>query len=352
MIRFALILLMSLAVSSQAVAKKTTFSDKDGKIIEFSSYMGSDLWGSKGDKIQAHGILYMPEKASPSNPVPLAIIIPGLGGQRGRDNRICQMLSENGIACFGVRTYASRNAPHRAKSSEKFRVGGAGSRFHDAYGALEKLANEPNIDPNNIWHIGFSLGGFNSALALDPALTAPFQLSELDFAGFISLYGPCVLTSSEKLKPTKFYSFIGTADAGYNEDECNAFITSLKVRGVEAAITVFEGSQFKRIGHMWDYMQSATGDWHGKPEGPWKLGQDYRNWPMRGVTLMGCEFLVRPALKEISANKEKMANLDDNEAWEFLMKSCGTAESVRTTNHKVTKSVDKEIVSIISTYDK
>ena len=73
---------------------------------------------------------------------------------------------------------------------------------------------------------------------------------------------------------------------------------------------------------------------------------------MHGVTLMGCKFLVRPESKEISANNEKMANLDDNKAWEFLIKSCGTTDSVRTTNHKVTKSVDKEIVSIISRYNK
>ena len=104
MVRVILVIFMSVALSSQATANKQRFSDKDGEIIEFSSFMGSDLWGAKGKQITAHGILYMPQNASASNPVPLAILISGLGGQRGRDNRMCDMLSKNGIACFGVRT--------------------------------------------------------------------------------------------------------------------------------------------------------------------------------------------------------------------------------------------------------
>ena len=49
---------------------------------------------------------------------------------------------------------------------------------------------------------------------------------------------------------------------------------SLKERGVDAHFTLFKGSQFNKIGHLWDNMKSATGDWHGKPEGPWKMHQD------------------------------------------------------------------------------
>ena len=72
MIRFALLLFMSLAVSSQAVAKKT-YSDKDGQRLEFDSFSGSDLWGTKGNPIKAHGILYLPKNASKDTKVPLVI---------------------------------------------------------------------------------------------------------------------------------------------------------------------------------------------------------------------------------------------------------------------------------------
>ena len=39
------------------------YSDKDGKRIEFSSYLGEDLWGKKVKPITSHGILYLPKKA-------------------------------------------------------------------------------------------------------------------------------------------------------------------------------------------------------------------------------------------------------------------------------------------------
>ncbi|MFL2822193.1 MAG: hypothetical protein EVA21_05370 [Alphaproteobacteria bacterium] len=69
------------------------YSDKDGKRIDFSSYHGEDLWGKKVKPITTHGILYLPKKASNSSKFPLAILVPGLGGQRGRDNRMCEKLS-------------------------------------------------------------------------------------------------------------------------------------------------------------------------------------------------------------------------------------------------------------------
>ena len=95
-----------------------TYSDKDGQKIEFQSFFGKNIWGDKGEPITAHGILYLPQQASSVNRVPLAILISGLGGQRGRDNRMCDVLSASGIACFGVRTYASRKIEHTWKTSK------------------------------------------------------------------------------------------------------------------------------------------------------------------------------------------------------------------------------------------
>ena len=48
-----------LAAPLSAVASKK-YSDKDGQRIEFGSFAGLDLWGSKGPEIVAHGVLYMP----------------------------------------------------------------------------------------------------------------------------------------------------------------------------------------------------------------------------------------------------------------------------------------------------
>ena len=170
MYKSSLILVLILILKTSYSFSKL-YSDKDGKRIEFSSYLGEDLWGKKVKPITSYGILYLPKKASNSSKFPLAILVPGLGGQRGRDNRMCEKLSQNGIACVGVRTYASRDIPHNQKWPVKFSKAGAGSRMHDAYGALSHLSDFNEIDINQSWFIGFSLGGFLAALSLDENFT-------------------------------------------------------------------------------------------------------------------------------------------------------------------------------------
>ena len=54
--------------------------------------------------------------------------------------------------------------------------------------------------------------------------------------GFINLYGFCVLTSSAKLKETRYYAFIGDGDGNYNKEECDAFISYFNFKGVDANI--------------------------------------------------------------------------------------------------------------------
>ena len=341
-----LIAIILLAAPLSAFASRK-FSDKDGQRIEFGSFFGVDLWGTQVKPINAHGILYLPDGASSKNKVPLAILISGIGGQRGRDNRMCDMLAENGIVCFGVRTDASRGIKHDAKWSAKFKIAGAGSRLHDAYGALEHLKTHEAVDPKRIWHIGFSLGGFNSAMGLDSVMTSTFQLSEDDFVGFINLYGFCALTTTAKLKNVSYHGFIGSGDGNYHKEECEAFINSIKERGVDASFTVFEGSQFKKIGHAWDSMSAISGGWHGKPEGPWKLNRDGKSTGSQGIGLHECDFKVDPSQKSLNAASDSISTPNDVEGWDFALKNCPKRKGVTTYNHKVMKQVDSAIVDII-----
>ena len=323
------------------------YSDKDGKRIEFSSYLGEDLWGKKVKPITSHGILYLPQQASSVNRVPLAILISGLGGQRGRDNRMCDVLSANGIACFGVRTYASRGIEHTWKTSKKFEVAGVGSRLHDLYGALEAFRKRDEIDSSNIWQIGFSLGGGVSALAIDKKITKPFQRSNHDFKGFISLYGNVLTTSSKELKQTSYYLFLGNADAAYHDKEVPRFLASIRQRGVKAEFKLFKGSQFNKIGHLWDNMKATTNGWHGKPEGPWKMHQDGKLYSNIGISVYGCGLMINPDNRTILASNSSISNPSDNEAWNFVISKCGKRKSTNVNKHKIIKEVDKMIIEII-----
>ena len=338
---FYFILLFNTSVSAK------TYSDKDGQIIEFQSFFGKNIWGDKGKPITAHGILYLPQQASSVNKVPLSILISGLGGQRGRDNRMCDVLSANGIACFGVRTYASRGIEHTWKTSKKFEVAGVGSRLHDLYGALEVLRKLDEIDSSNIWQIGFSLGGGVSALAIDKKITKPFQRSKHDFKGFISLYGNVLTTSSKELKQTSYYLFLGNADAAYHDKEVPRFLSSIRQRGVKAGFKLFKGSQFNKIGHLWDNMKATTNGWHGKPEGPWKIHQDGKLYSNIGISVYGCGLMINPDNRTILASNSSISNPSDNEAWNFVISKCGKRKSTNVNKHKITKEVDKMIIEII-----
>ena len=338
---FYFILLFNTSVSAK------TYSDKDGQKIEFQSFFGKNIWGDKGEPITAHGILYLPQQASSINKVPLAILISGLGGQRGRDNRMCDVLSASGIACFGVRTYASRKIEHTWKTSKKFEVAGVGSRLHDLYGALEALRKRDEIDSSNIWQIGFSLGGGGSALASDKKITKPFQRSKHDFKGFISLYGNVLTTSSKELKQTSYYLFLGNADAAYHDKEVPRFLASIRQRGVKAEFKLFKGSQFNKIGHLWDNMKATTNGWHGKPEGPWKMHQDGKLYSNIGISVYGCGLMINPDNRTILASNSSISNPSDNEAWNFVISKCGKRKSTNVNKHKIIKEVDKMIIEII-----
>ena len=324
------------------------YSDKDGKRIEFSSYLGEDLWGKKVKPITTHGILYLPKKTSNSSKFPLAILVPGLGGQRGRDNRMCEKLSQNGIACVGVRTYASRNIPHKQKWPTKFAIAGAGSRMHDAYGALSHFNSFSEIDSKQAWFIGFSLGGFLAALSLDENFTKNFKNSSHDFKGFINLYGACQLTNNKKYKQVIYRHFIGTDDTNYDEKACESFIKTIKNRGVNASIKIFKGPQFQSIGHMWDSMRSAEGmDWYGKPEGPWRLQWSKHRWPQNMVGTYNCGLNFDFLNKKITTTNALINNPTDNDALKFLSENCARRKGTSTANRKVMKQVDEEIIKTI-----
>ena len=328
-------------------AEAKNYIDDPEKRVFFTSFSGRDLWGTAGEKIQAHGYLYLPDQKNNEAKSPLVILISGLGGQRGRDNRMCEVLADAGIACFGVRTYASRDIPYKSKWSKKFAIAGAGSRMHDAYSALAALSDHPNIDSKNLWFVGFSLGGFLAALSLDPKFTERFRATDNDFKGYINLYGGCPKSANSSLKHVTYHHFIGAADGNYDADECADIIASLTRRGVDASMTVFEGSQWKKVGHMWDGMKAATGDWFGKPEGPWKRGRDGSRWPSGGRGYYGCDLLFDFQNQSISVKDQILTIPSDNEAMEFLNDHCPPKKGVSTRDHKITDQVDRAIINLV-----
>ena len=192
----------------------------------------------------------------------------------------------------------------------------------------------------------FAWGGV-SALAIDKKITKPFQRSKHDFKGFISLYGNVLTTSSKELKQTSYYLFLGNADAAYHDKEVPRFLASIRQRGVKAEFKLFKGSQFNKIGHLWDNMKATTNGWHGKPEGPWKMHQDGKLYSNIGISVYGCGLMINPDNRTILASNSSISNPSDNEAWNFVISKCGKRKSTNVNKHKIIKEVDKMIIEII-----
>ena len=81
--------------------------------------------------------------------VPAVVILHGSGGIDGRGEFHAKALNAAGIATLEVLMFTSGNRPRD----------GSRSNFTHMYGALNYLANRPDIDPQRIGVMGFSWGG-------------------------------------------------------------------------------------------------------------------------------------------------------------------------------------------------
>ena len=145
--------------SEATTFKSNVYKDRDGVKIEFPSVYGNNLFGDIEKPIPSHGILWMPKDLKNDQKVPLLVVMPGMGGQKGKDAKMCSAISAAGIACFGTRPYPSREIDESLSAPVKLMQAGFASRLADAYGALEALEDNPKIDIENAWLVGRSAGG-------------------------------------------------------------------------------------------------------------------------------------------------------------------------------------------------
>ena len=95
-------------------------------------------------------------------------------------------LTGHGIATLTVDTFGSRGAG-RCPEAREF---GGVHMWRDAYGALDYLANRPDIDGSRIGVMGFSLGASAVEAIAGHKLKSP---ENRNFRAGISLYGQCVI---------------------------------------------------------------------------------------------------------------------------------------------------------------
>ena len=339
---FCLIVGMSIQ-SSQSEAttfKSGVYKDRDGVKIEFPSVYGNNLFGDIGKPISSHGILWMPKNVKNNQKVPLIVVMPGMGGQLGRDAKMCSSMTVAGIACFGTRPYPSRGIDQRLPAAVKLMQAGFASRLADAYGALEALADNPEIDIENAWLLGRSAGGSTAGLATVKEITAPFQRSDKDFKGFFAMYGPCLPAANGTHKNVVFKAFWSELDWVYHEKACAAMIENMITAGVNASSHFFKG----KVGHGWDNV------WYDKKRDGWR---DHvpktKTWPDRGGPNYGeCDPQYDIAEgKIIYADNQEATSFSGVTGWEHAVEVCGVKTGIAGPVERASSYVEKNIISII-----
>ena len=135
------------------------------------------------EKQEVHGILTLPIDSVSDRKYPLIIGVAGSLAWRDHHYEYLDMYQKAGFATFELKSFKSRDIESTVGSQVEVTTA---MMILDAYRALEKLSEHPNIDKNKVSITGWSLGGavslFSAWLPIKNAIS-----KEVSFASHLSL---------------------------------------------------------------------------------------------------------------------------------------------------------------------
>lgn len=139
---------------------------------------------------EVHGVLTFPmDSLYQDKEYPLIMGVAGSMGWRKHHLDYMKMYQEMGFATFELNSFKSRGVTSTVGSQVEVTIA---TVILDAYKALEKLAEHPNINKDKIAITGWSLGGgvalFSAWMPVKNALS-----KEHAFAAHLSFYPPCFI---------------------------------------------------------------------------------------------------------------------------------------------------------------
>ena len=183
-----------------------------------------------------YGQLTLPiDRLNPQKKYPLIIGVAGSLGWRQHHKDYMKMYQEMGFATFELNSFKSRGITSTVGSQDQVTIAGI---ILDAYRALEKLAQHPNIDPEKVSITGWSLGGgvslFSAWLPLKNAIT-----TEYSFASHLAFYPPCFIHPENlDFSQAPIHILIGEADNWTPASPCEKLVDTLTAKA-NIAITVY-----------------------------------------------------------------------------------------------------------------
>ena len=289
------------SADSLSDGKKGTIKFESIPVVTFNQFLKGE---TKGDNVQISGKLKFPEKKWTER-LPAVVILHGGGGVSTNEEDWAKGLRKIGIATFILDSNSARGCHKQEKKVIICKNGylhqGLG-HIPDAYRALELLSTHPNIDPNRIALMGFSIGGKAALYASVKRFQKIWGTPGLEFAAYVPFYPGCktVFENDEIISDKPIRIFFGDKDDFVSHVLCEEYVNRLRKTGKDVTITVFPNAT-----HAFDFKPNLKGNVTKVKSGS---GVNYRN----------CRF------KE-DLNSDHMAlgvNDKDNEELKTLQTQC------------------------------
>ena len=159
------------------------------------------------------------------------------------------MYQNAGFATFELKSFKSRDIESTVGSQVEVTTA---MMILDAYRALEKLSEHPNIDKNKVSITGWSLGGavslFSAWLPIKNAIT-----KDLSFASHLPIYPPCFVDpENTDFTDAPIHILIGEIDNWTPAKPCTDFVKKINKKG-NVGLTIYPNAH-----HSFDSKSELT----------------------------------------------------------------------------------------------
>lgn len=240
---FLIIFLFTITLSAQ-IKEKVFFESANPFAM---SDVINDL--DNQEKQEVYGILTLPIDSLSDQKYPLIIGVAGSLAWRDHHYEYLDMYQKAGFATFELKSFKSRDIESTVGSQVEVTTA---MMILDAYRALEKLSEHPNIDKNKVSITGWSLGGavslFSGWLPIKNAIT-----KKVSFASHLPIYPPCFVDpENTDFTDAPIHILIGENDNWTPAKPCTEFVKKINKKG-NVGLTIYPNAH-----HSFDSKSELT----------------------------------------------------------------------------------------------
>ena len=245
--KITLLFILCLTITSQSYSQ---YNSEKISFRSYNPYTFSDVMSNYSNlkSQEVFGNLVIPKDSlNPNKKYPLIVGVAGSLGWAEHHYEYLKMYQDLGYATFELNSFKSRNITSTVGTQNEITMA---TMIVDAYKALEKLSDHPQIMKEKVSITGWSLGG---AVALYSAWL-PLKNSinkSLNFASHLAFYPPCFFEFEDlNFSKVPIHILIGELDDWTPSQPCNNLVNKLAMSNIN--VTVYKDSHhgFDRKGEL------------------------------------------------------------------------------------------------------